>query len=107
MGTTQRLSATALAAVAAAAALAGCSSAEQQHGRGHQRAGVGHANPDAAPDTALAGHRQRLQRLGDDQGPAQRIVSLDPTATEDLYAVGAGTRWSPSTRTPTSRPGCR
>ena len=32
-----------------------------------------------------------------------RIVSLSPTSTEDLYAVGAGCRCAPSTTSPTTR----
>ena len=95
MRTPQRLSATAIAAVAvaAAAALAGCSSASNSTATATSAlAPRRSADPDDDADTALAGHRRRPQRPGDDQGLPQRIVSLDPTATEDLYAVGAGTQ---------------
>jgi iron complex transport system substrate-binding protein len=88
MRTPQRLSATVLVAVAAAAALAGCSSASSV------TATAGHApsipksilvpvfpTTVAAPNGSVTIKRK-----------PNRIVSLDPTATEDLYAIGAGTQ---------------
>jgi len=89
MRTPQRLSAAVLVAVAAAAALAGCSSASSS-----ATAAVAHAPAKptsnlipvfpttvAAPNGSVTIKRQ-----------PNRIVSLDPTATEDLYAIGAGTQ---------------
>ena len=38
----------------------------------------------------VPGHRRRLQRQGDRHEAADRIVSLSPTATETLFAIGAG-----------------
>jgi iron complex transport system substrate-binding protein len=88
MRTPQRLSAAVLVAVAAAAALAGCSSA-------------GSATADKAPapatpksilvpvfPTTLAASNGSVTI----KRQPNRIVSLDPTATEDLYAMGAGTQ---------------
>ena len=92
MRTPQRLSATAVAALAVAAALAGCSSAS----------GATATTPPApaaaapTPTTTLIPHWPVTVTAGN--GPVtikelpRRIVSLDPTATEDLYAVGAGTQ---------------
>jgi iron complex transport system substrate-binding protein len=86
--TPKRLSAAVLAAVAAAAALAGCSSA-------------GGTTAAKAPTTAtpksilvpvfpttLAASNGNVTIKSE----PRRIVSLDPTATEDLYAIGAGTQ---------------
>jgi iron complex transport system substrate-binding protein len=94
MRTPQRLSATAVVAVAfvAAAALAGCSSAS------NSTAAATSALASAAPTptTSLVPHWPIT--LSAPNGAVtikalpQRIVSLDPTATEDLYAVGAGTQ---------------
>jgi iron complex transport system substrate-binding protein len=88
MRTPQRLSAAVLVALAAAAALAGCSSASSV------TATAAHAPPIpksilvpvfpttvAAPNGSVTIKRE-----------PKRIVSLDPTATEDLYAIGAGTQ---------------
>jgi iron complex transport system substrate-binding protein len=71
--------ATATAAVAATAALAGCSSGSSAGGTA-----VGSGVGSGVGTTAGAG--------GSTPGkaPQARIVSLSPTATEDLYAVGAG-----------------
>ncbi len=71
-----------LAAVAAAALLAGCSSAASSPASGHA------ATSDTAPSfpvtlTAANGPVKIKAKPG-------RIVSLSATATEDLYAVGAG-----------------
>ena len=90
MRTPQRLSAAVLVAVAAAAALAGCSSASSSSAA----AAAAHApvtptsilvpvfpTPVAAPNGSVTIKRE-----------PKRIVSLDPTATEDLYAIGAGTQ---------------
>jgi iron complex transport system substrate-binding protein len=89
MRTPQRLSAAVLAAVATAAALAGCSSASST-------AGVASAPAPPPPKsvlvpvfpTTLAASNGRVTVKSE----PTRIVSLDPTATEDLYAIGAGTQ---------------
>ena len=90
MRTHQRLSATVLAAVAAAAALAGCSSA----GNGTATAASALAPAQPAPTSTLVPHWPVTVTAANGavtiKGPPERIVSLDPTATEDLYAVGAG-----------------
>jgi iron complex transport system substrate-binding protein len=86
MRTPQRLSAAVLVAVAAAAALAGCSSASSV------TAAKAPAQPTPTsilvpvfPTTVAAANGSvRINR------EPNRIVSLDPTATEDLYAIGAG-----------------
>jgi iron complex transport system substrate-binding protein len=88
MRTPQRLSAAVLVAVAAAAALAGCSSASSV------TAAKAPAQPTPAsilvpvyPTTVAAANGSvTIKRQ------PNRIVSLDPTATEDLYAIGAGTQ---------------
>jgi iron complex transport system substrate-binding protein len=76
-----------LAAVAAAALLAGCSSAASTSAAGTSAAGTSASNSAAAsfPVTLAAspGPVTIKARPG-------RIVSLSATATEDLYAVGAG-----------------
>src|SRR5580692_1541393 len=88
MRTPGRLSAALLVAVAAVATLAGCSSA----GRGATAAAAHAAIPKstvvpafpttvAAPNGSVTIKRQ-----------PNRIVSLDPTATEDLFAIGAGSQ---------------
>ena len=89
MRTPQRLSATVLVAVAAAAALAGCSSAGSS-----VTAAKAPARPTPSsilvpvfPTTlAAANGSVTINRQ------PNRIVSLDPTATEDLFAMGAGTQ---------------
>ena len=89
MRTPQRLSAVALAAVTAAAALAGCSSASSTIGV------ASHPAP-APPKSVLVPVFPTTVDAAN--GPVTikreptRIVSLDPTATEDLYAIGAGTQ---------------
>ena len=86
MRTPQRLSAAVLVAVAAAAALAGCSSA----GSTTAAKAPAPATPKSIlvpvfPTTlAAANGSVTIKR------EPNRIVSLDPTATEDLYAMGAG-----------------
>src|ERR1700733_11707148 len=88
MRTPQRLSAAVLVAVAAAAALAGCSSA----GSTAAAKAPAPASPKSIlvpvfPTTlAAANGSVTINRQ------PNRIVSLDPTATEDLYAMGAGTQ---------------
>jgi iron complex transport system substrate-binding protein len=93
MRTPQRLSATVLIAVAAAVAgLAGCSAA------GNSTAAAAGAVAPAAPTptqttTAIPHWPVAITAANGAvtiKGLPQRIVSLDPTATEDLYAVGAG-----------------
>jgi iron complex transport system substrate-binding protein len=89
MRTPQRLTAAVLVAVAAAAALAGCSSASSS-----VTAAKAPARPTPSsilvpvfPTTlAAANGSVTINRQ------PNRIVSLDPTATEDLYAMGAGTQ---------------
>jgi iron complex transport system substrate-binding protein len=86
MRTPQRLSAAVLVAVAAAAALAGCSSASSSAAAAKAPA---HPTPSSSlvpvfPTTlAAANGSVTISRQ------PTRIVSLDPTATEDLYAIGA------------------
>jgi len=78
----------ALTAVAAAAALAGCASATSTS--------TSTASGPAAGSPAAAGGPEFPVTLTAANGPVTikvkpaRIVSLAPTATEDLYAVGAG-----------------
>jgi iron complex transport system substrate-binding protein len=89
MRTPQRLAAAVLVAVAAAAALAGCSS-----GGSATAAAAAHAPatpksilvPVFPTTVAAANGSVTIKR------EPNRIVSLDPTATEDLYAIGAGTQ---------------
>ena len=92
MRTPQRLSATVLVAVAAAAALAGCSSA----GRAPAAQASAQATAQAVPKTILAPVFPTTVAASNGSVTVQReptrIVSLDPTATEDLYAIGAGTQ---------------
>jgi iron complex transport system substrate-binding protein len=89
MRTPQRLSAALLAAVAAAAALAGCSSAGGTIGVARAPAPA-HPRSILVPvfPTTLAAANGRVTIKRE----PTRIVSLDPTATEDLYAIGAGTQ---------------
>jgi iron complex transport system substrate-binding protein len=88
MRTPQRLSAAILVAVAAAAALAGCSSA----GSATASKAPAPATPKSIlvpvfPTTLAASNGSVTIKR-----EPTRIVSLDPTATEDLYAMGAGTQ---------------
>jgi iron complex transport system substrate-binding protein len=94
MRTPQRLSATALVAVAAAAALAGCSSASSSTtaAASAPTSAQASARPTSIlvpvfPTTLAAANGSVTIK----SEPA-RIVSLDPTATEDLYAIGAGSQ---------------
>ena len=93
MRTPRRLSATAVTAVVAAAALAGCSSAS---GTATATATLAPAVASPTPTTTEIPHWPVTVTAADGpvtiKGLPQRIVSLDPTATEDLYAVGAGTQ---------------
>ena len=87
--TPQRLSAAVLVAVAAAVALAGCSSASSTAAATSALAQASPTQTSALiphfPVTVTAANGSvKIKSL------PQRIVSLDPTATEDLYAVGAG-----------------
>ena len=84
----QRLFAAALAAAAAAATLAGCSSA----GSSTAASAAASATPKSAlvpvfPTTLSAANGKVTI-----PSEPKRIVSLDPTATEDLYAIGAGSQ---------------
>jgi iron complex transport system substrate-binding protein len=88
MRTSKRLSAAVLAAVIAAAALVGCSSAG--------RAPAAQASAQAAPKSILAPVFPTTVAASNGSVTVEReptrIVSLDPSATEDLYAIGAGTQ---------------
>jgi iron complex transport system substrate-binding protein len=88
MRTSKRLSAAVLAAVIAAAALAGCSSAG--------RAPAAQASAQAVPKSILAPVFPTTVAASNGSVTVEReptrIVSLDPSATEDLYAIGAGTQ---------------
>ena len=81
--------AAAAAAVATAAALAGCSSSSSSSAS---------TASSAAASSAAAAAAQFPVTVTTASGPVKikarpaRIVSLSPTATEDLYAVGAGTQ---------------
>ena len=85
---TPQLSAAVLVAVAAAAALAGCSSASS--------ATAAKAPAPAAPKSILVPVFPTTLAASNGSVTIKRqptrIVSLDPTATEDLYAMGAGTQ---------------
>jgi len=90
MRTSKRLPAAVLAAVIAAAALAGCSSA------GSATAVQAPARAAPVPTSILVPVFPTTVAASNgsvtvEREPA-RIVSLDPTATEDLYAIGAGTQ---------------
>jgi iron complex transport system substrate-binding protein len=93
MSTPQRLSATAVVAVAAVAALAGCSSAGNT---ATAPSALASASPSPTPTTTLIPHWPVTVTAANGavtiKGLPERIISLDPTATEDLYAVGAGTQ---------------
>ena len=84
-------------AVAAAAALAGCASASTSSGStASSGASSGSASSPAVSSPATAAGSAFPVTLTAANGPVTikakpaRIVSLAPTATEDLYAVGAG-----------------
>ena len=89
MRTPQRLSAALLVAVAAAATLAGCSSAGSS-------APATAAHPPAIPTSILVPVFPTTVAAPNGsvtiKREPKRIVSLDPTATEDLYAIGAVTQ---------------
>ena len=87
----------AVIAIAAAAALAGCASASPSSGSpSSSGASSGIASSPAASSPATAAGSAFPVTLTAANGPVTikakpaRIVSLAPTATEDLYAVGAG-----------------
>ena len=87
----------AVIAIAAAAALAGCASASTSSGgTASSGASSGSASSPAASSPAAAAGSEFPVTLTAANGPVTikakpaRIVSLAPTATEDLYAVGAG-----------------
>ena len=87
----------AVIAIAAAAALAGCASASTSSGgTASSGASSGSASSPAASSPAAAAGSAFPVTLTAANGPVTikakpaRIVSLAPTATEDLYAVGAG-----------------
>jgi iron complex transport system substrate-binding protein len=80
-----RLAAATLTALAAAAAVAACSSSSSQPGATASGTAQAASGTPAFPVTVTASNGAvTIASL-----PA-RIVSLSPTATEDLYAVGAG-----------------
>jgi iron complex transport system substrate-binding protein len=90
MRTSKRLSAAMLAAVIAAAALAGCSSDSSATAAKAPATAPAQAVPKSIlvpvfPTTVAASNGT----VTVEREPT-RIVSLDPTATEDLYAIGAG-----------------
>ena len=92
MRTSKRLSAAVLAAVIAAAALAGCSSGGSETAAEAPAPAPVQAVPKsvlvpAFPTTVAASNGA----VTVEREPT-RIVSLDPSATEDLYAIGAGTQ---------------
>jgi iron complex transport system substrate-binding protein len=91
MRTPHRLSAAVLVAVAAAA-LAGCSSA----GRAPAAQASAQASAQAVPKSILAPVFPTTVAASNGSVTVEReptrIVSLDPSATEDLYAIGAGTQ---------------
>ena len=87
----------AVIAIAAAAALAGCASASTSSGgTASSGASSGSASSPAASSPAAAAGSEFPVTLTAANGPVTikakpaGIVSLAPTATEDLYAVGAG-----------------
>ena len=87
----------AVIAIAAAAALAGCASASTSSGgTASSGASSGSASSPAVSSPAAAAGSEFPVTLTAANGPVTikakpaRIVSLAPTATEDLYAVGAG-----------------
>jgi iron complex transport system substrate-binding protein len=90
MRTSKRLPAAVLAAVIAAAALAGCSSA------GSAPAAKAPAQAVPVPTSILVPVFPTTVAASNGSVTVEReptrIVSLDPTATEDLFAIGAGTQ---------------
>jgi iron complex transport system substrate-binding protein len=88
MRTPQRLPAAVLVAVAAAAALAGCSSASSTAAAKAPASSTPASILVPVFPTTLAASNGSVTIKSD----PRRIVSLDPTATEDLYAIGAGTQ---------------
>jgi iron complex transport system substrate-binding protein len=88
MRTPLRLAALVAAAAACATALAACgSSASSTTSASSQPSGTASASAAAFPVTVKAGNGEVTLK----SYPA-RIVSLSPTTTEDLYAVGAGSQ---------------
>ncbi len=100
MNTPLRLAALVAAAAACATALAGCgssasSTASAQRHRPRRAARVGRGQPGGAPrpPPPLPRDRQGGQRRGHSQElPGADRLAVGPTATEDLYAVGAGSQ---------------
>jgi iron complex transport system substrate-binding protein len=89
MKTPMHLAAVAAAAVACAAALAGCSSA----GSSASSASSVSAAPSAAKAAAASSFPVTVKTANGTvtiKAMPARIVSLSPTSTEDLYAIGAG-----------------
>ena len=88
MRTPLRLAAFVAAAAACATALAACgSSASSTTSANGQASGAASASAAAFPVTVKAGNGQVTLK-----SYPTRIVSLSPTTTEDLYAVGAGSQ---------------
>ncbi|HEX4290472.1 MAG TPA: ABC transporter substrate-binding protein [Trebonia sp.] len=88
MTISQRLSAAVLAAAAASAALAGCSSP----GSATAASGPASATPKSALVPVFPTTLSAANGTVTISSEPKRIVSLDPTATEDLYAIGAGSQ---------------
>jgi iron complex transport system substrate-binding protein len=88
MSTPQRLSAAVLVAVAAAAALAGCSSAGSTTAAKAPAPAIPKSVLVPVFPTTLAAANGSVTIKRE----PTRIVSLDPTATEDLFGIGAGTQ---------------
>jgi iron complex transport system substrate-binding protein len=90
MRTSKRLPAAVLAAVIAAAAVAGCSST------GRAAAAKAPAQAVSVPKSILVPVFPTTVAASNGSVTVEReptrIVSLDPTATEDLFAIGAGTQ---------------
>jgi iron complex transport system substrate-binding protein len=84
---TTRIALAAITAVAAAAALAGCSSASTPSASTPSSSPAG---PAAAAGSAFPVKVTAANGTVVIKAKPARIVSLAPTATEDLYAVGAG-----------------
>jgi iron complex transport system substrate-binding protein len=78
----------AVAAIAAAAALSGCGSP----GSSSTSAATASATPSASAGAAFPVTLTAANGAVTIASRPARIVSLDPTATEDLYAVGAGSQ---------------
>jgi len=90
MRTPKRLPAAVLVAVAAAAALAGCASASSSTTTVAKAPASPHPTSILVPvfPTTLPAPNGSVTI----KSMPRRIVSLDPTATEDLYAIGAGSQ---------------